>query len=48
MVKEKGGEPLNPEHIVKYGFNIKYRHVAQDTSEDPSKGGDPKEEGWVD
>jgi len=38
----------HPEHIVKYGFNIKCRHVAQDTTPDPSKGGAPKEEGWVD
>ena len=48
LVQEKGKDPLNPEHIVKYGFNIKCRHVAQDTTPDPSKGGAPKEEGWVD
>jgi hypothetical protein len=48
LVQEQGKNPLNPEHIVKYGFNIECRHVAQDTTPDPSKSGAPKEEGWVD
>ena len=38
---------LKIKDIIKYGFKIEYRHVAQDTSQDPSKGGEPKEKGWV-
>ena len=47
LIKEAGGDPLKIKDIIKYGFNIEYRHVAQDTSPDPSKGGEPKEKGWV-
>ena len=47
-VKEKGGNINSVDDVIKYGYRVKIKHVAQDQSPDESKGGAPKEEGWVD
>ena len=47
-VKERGGKLDDVGDVMEHGYRVKFKHVAQDTTPDPSKGGAPKEEGWVD
>ena len=47
-VKERGGDTTSADDIIKYGYRVSFKHVGQDTSSDYHKGGDPKEQGWVD
>ena len=38
------GDPTDPIDIARFGYNIKFRHVAQDKTPNSLKGGEPMEE----
>jgi hypothetical protein len=44
VAAQEGADPTNPDDIFKYGYNVKFRFVAQDKTPCVLFGGDPTEE----